>query len=317
MFGRKKREWEIDESKATPESVFVARRRLIKALGVGTVLGGAGAAGLHAVTRPRLSKTEALNGVEKNKEFIADRKLTHEQSVYRFTNFYEFAGDKRSSTWLCRDLKLEPWKLEIGGLVRRPITLDLDDIKKLALEERVYRFRCVEAWAMTVPWIGVPLASLIEMAEPRPGAKFVSMTSFFDPRLAPRQKNSTFPWPYQEAVRLDEAMNPLAFVAIGLYGKTLQPQNGAPLRVIFPWKYGFKGAKSVVKIKLTKKQPTTFWNALQPQEYGLFGNVNPDKPHPRWSQKTEALIGTWGKRVATQKYNGYGNMVANLYPNDE
>ncbi len=317
MFGRKKKDWELDESAATPESVFQARRRFVKAMGLGTIAGGVGATGLHYATRTRLNETPAIPA-ETNPEFAdPGRILTPEQNVYRFTNFYEFGIDKRSPTRLCKDFKLEPWSLKINGLVDKPLTLTLDDIKKLAVEQRVYRFRCVEAWAMTVPWTGVPLSTLLKLAEPKATAKYVSMTSFYDLDQAPRQGGGLGRWPYREAVRIDEAMNPLAFAAIGLYGKMLQPQNGAPFRVVFPWKYGFKGAKSVVSISLLDRKPKTFWNSLQPEEYGFYGNVNPEKPHPRWPQTWEALIGTWAKRVRTNKYNGYGDWVAKLYPNDE
>ena len=170
---------------------------------------------------------------------------------------------------------------------------------------------------MTVPWVGVPLRSILEKAEPDAQAKFVKVQSFFDPEQVPRQQNSSYPWPYKEGLTIDEAMNPLAFAAIGLYGRHLQPQCGAPFRVVLPWKYGFKGPKSVVRISFLRNRPATFWNALQPSEYGFYGNVDPDKPHPRWSQKSEILIGQWGKRVTTQKYNGYGQWVSQLYSGNE
>ncbi len=317
MFTKKKKDWELAEAAATPESVFEARRRFVKAMGLGVIAGGAGAAGLHFGTRTRLIDTPAIAATT-NPDFAdPGRQQTPAQSVFRFTNFYEFGIDKRSPTRVCKNFKLDPWTLEINGLVNKPLKLTIDDIKKLDVEQRVYRFRCVEAWAMTVPWTGVPLATLIKMADPKPEAKFASLTSFYDTTQAPRQADPWAPWPYREGVRLDEAMNPLAFAAIGLYGKMLQPQNGAPFRVVFPWKYGFKGPKSVVQISLTNSRPSTFWNTLQPEEYGFYGNVNPDKPHPRWSQKWEALIGTWAKRIRTQKYNGYGDWVAKMYGNDE
>lgn len=315
---RKKKPWDEPESKATPEAVFQARRRFVKALGLGSIAGAAGAVALQYATRAPIIPTEPISGFEIHPDFHhADRPLTLEEKVYRFNNFYEFAIDKTSPIRLCQDFRLEPWKLEVIGLVNKPQTFDLDDLRKMQLEQRVYRFRCVEAWAMTVPWIGIPLATLLEKAEPRSEAKYVAMISFYDPDQASRQKLDSQPWPYREAITINEAMNPLAFAAIGLYGKHLQPQNGAPFRVVLPWKYGFKGPKSVVRISLIARRPKTFWNTLQPHEYGFFGNVNPDLPHPRWSQRSEALLGTWGKRVSTQKFNGYGRWVADLYSGDE
>ena len=319
MAVRKSKPWDLPESHVTPEAVFAARRRFIKAMGLGTIGGVAGAYGIERATRARIYPTDPIDKFTVNEEFIdAGRALTAEDKVYRFTNFYEFAIDKHSPARLCKDFRIDPWTLQIDGLVNKPITLDMDDLRQsFQMEQRVYRFRCVEAWAMTVPWIGVPLSSLLASAEPKSSAKYVAMVSFFDPGTASRQGISSSPWPYQEAITLQEAMNPLAFAAIGLYGKHLQPQNGAPFRIVLPWKYGFKGPKSVVRILLTSRRPKTFWNTLQPQEYGFFGNVNPDLPHPRWSQKREALIGNWGRRVATQKFNGYGQWVSELYPTDE
>jgi len=310
--------WEIPESQATTENVFQARRRFVKAMSLGAIGGSVGAMGLHQVMQPRIMPTPTIEGFQNHREFQdAGRPLTPAEKVFRFNNFYEFSIDKRSPIRLCRDFKIDPWTLTIDGLVDKPLELDIDDIRGLNLEQRVYRFRCVEAWAMTVPWIGVSLSDLLTLASPKANARYVSVESFFDPSTATRQASSSWPWPYREAVTLREAMNPLAFAAIGMYGKTLQPQNGAPFRIVFPWKYGFKGAKSVVRLKLMSVRPPTFWNTLQPSEYGFFGNVNPDLPHPRWSQRREALLGEWGRRVATQKFNGYGRWVADLYPKDE
>lgn len=315
---RRKKDWELRETHATPEAVFRTRRRFVSALGLGAVGGAVGAAGLQQVTQARILPTKAFTDFRVNPEFVdVGRALTREDKVFRFNNFYEFSLDKRAPIRLCRNFKLDPWKLQIDGLVKKPITLDLDDIRKMGLEQRVYRFRCVEAWAMTLPWMGVPLSSLLALAEPLAEARFISMTSFFDPSIAPRQNSSASPWPYQEGLTIAEAMNPLTFAAVGLYGKMLQPQNGAPFRIVTPWKYGFKGPKSVVKIRLLRSQPSTFWNSLQGQEYGFYGNVNPHQPHPRWSQKREALLGEWGRRVATEEYNGYGRWVADMYSGNE
>ncbi len=314
----KKRPWDLPESAATPESVFKARRRFIKALGLGTIASAGVVAGARFLTRFPITPRERIDNFMRNAEFIdAGRPLTREDTVYRFNNFYEFAIDKTSVARKCRNFRLDPWALEIDGLVARPQKFGFEDILKMQLEQRVYRFRCVEAWAMTVPWVGLPLGALLERAEPDARAKFISFESFYAPDLAPNQRKASFPWPYKEALTLAEAMNPLAFVAIGLYGRYLQPQNGAPMRIVLPWKYGYKGPKSVVRMTFTSQRPATFWNTVQPHEYGFYGNVNPALPHPRWSQRREALLGTWGRRVDTQKYNGYGRWVSHLYDKDE
>ena len=191
---------------------------------------------------------------------------------------------------------------------------DIDSLlKRMPLEERLYRHRCVEAWSMTVPWVGIPLASILARAQPTPRARYVTFESFFDVSQAPRQANDSYPWPYREGVTIGEAMNPLTFVALGMYGRFLQPQNGAPVRIVVPWKYGFKGPKSVVKMTLTATRPESFWHTLQPTEYGFTANVDPTVPHPRWSQAHEIEIGSWGRRRPTLKFNGYGDWVAHLY----
>jgi sulfoxide reductase catalytic subunit YedY len=229
-----------------------------------------------------------------------------------YNNYYEFDGSK-TVTPAAYALPVSPWNIEIAGMVEKPRSIGLEDLlKQVKLEERIYRHRCVEAWAMTVPWTGFPLAKLVSLAEPLGSAKFVVFQTDADKKVMPGLRRSFYPFPYTEAVTIEEAGNELAFISTGLYGKKLPPQNGGPIRLTIPWKYGFKSAKSVVKISFTDKRPTTFWEALGPSEYGFWANVNPAVPHPRWSQASERLL-TSGERVPTQIYNGYGPYVAALY----
>ncbi len=234
----------------------------------------------------------------------------------RYCNFYEFSSTKnRFKAYWVAPFQPDPWILELGGLVAKPRTLDIDDLLHTfapSLEERVYRHRCVETWAMAVPWTGVPLAALLRRVEPLPGARFVRFISFDRPGEAGRQANAAYPWPYTEGLTLAEAGNELAFLAVGMYGHPLLKQHGAPVRLVLPWKYGFKSAKSIQRIELTAERPATFWNTLGPDEYGFTANVNPAVPHPRWSQATEHMLGT-GEVRPTQPYNGYGEWVAGLY----
>ena len=248
-----------------------------------------------------------------------DRPRTEEMLAGRYNNFYEFGGNK--NIWLkAQNLPTETWKVEVTGLVKNPRTYDLDDLKKkFPLEERIYRFRCVEAWSMVLPWIGFPMKALIEAVEPTSAAKFVRFISFYDPEITtgPGIVFGNLPWPYTEGLRLEEMANELAFFAVGIYGHTLPKQHGAPLRMVLPWKYGFKGAKSIVKVEFLDTQPATYWNTINPREYGFQANVNPDKPHPRWSQAKEKFISkgpnlTWEIRE-TLPYNGYGQYVGHLY----
>lgn len=302
----------------TDESVFFARRRFVKSLGLG-IAGSVGvvAAGRHWLKTP-LNLRPRIKTFAESKVFAnGGRRLTDQEDFLRFNNFYEFAQDKTSVIRKSKDFQIDPYSLVIDGLVDQPIKIDIEDIERKSVEERIYRFRCVETWAMTVPWIGVPLNELLKMVRIQPNARYVEMISFSDQTQAPRQGTSAYPWPYTEGLTIEEAMNPLSFVAIGAYGRYLHPQNGAPLRIVLPWKYGFKGPKSVVRITLTASRPRTFWNEIQPSEYGFFGNVDPDVPHPRWSQRNETLLGTWGKQQKTQKYNGYGEWVADLYDGTE
>ncbi len=312
------REWDLPEAAATAESDFVSRRRFMQALVGGTAVAAGGVVGGRRLTRARIDPADPIERFTTSPSFTeAGRPLTRDDVVYRFNNFYEFTHTKSASARLARTFRIDPWSLTIDGQVEQPSTVGLEEVLKLPLEQRVYRFRCVEAWAMTVPWIGVPLSTLLKRVTPTRDARFIQIQSFLDPQQAPRQQDRRYPWPYTEGLTIEEAMNPLAFAAIGIYGRHLQPQNGAPFRIVLPWKYGYKGPKSVVRITYTNSRPATFWNALQPNEYGFVGNVNPDLPHPRWSQKREALLGHWGRRVATQKFNGYGRWVSHLYESDE
>ena len=238
--------------------------------------------------------------------------ITPESVAGRFNNFYEFSEHKEEVHRLVEGFRQRPWQVEVRGLVERPRTFDVDEIARLGAEERIYRFRCVEAWSMVVPWTGVPIARLLDVVRPLPAARFVRFTSFLRPEEAPNQRNPKYPWPYYEALRLAEARHDLALLVTGIYGHALSPQHGGPIRVIVPWKYGYKGPKSIVKIELVAEQPHTFWNDLAPSEYSFLSNVDPTVPHPRWSQATERVIGT-GERRTTEPFNGYGEQVASLY----
>jgi methionine sulfoxide reductase catalytic subunit len=250
---------------------------------------------------------------ERDTRFEYGRDETREVEAARYTNFYEFTTFK--SAWRnVGKFQPHPWTVEVDGLCSKPQTFDLDDlIRQMPLEERQYRHRCVETWAMCVPWTGFPLHKLIRLVEPQPAARFVAFETFDRPEQAPnRSESGSYPWPYVEGLTLEEATNELTLLATGMYGHPLLKQHGAPIRLVVPWKYGFKSIKSIVKITLTATQPATFWNTIQPQEYDFEANVNPDVPHPRWSQRTEKMLGT-GERFATVLYNGYGEFVGNLY----
>jgi len=237
---------------------------------------------------------------------------TPEQINANYNNFYEFGSYKRVAKE-AQALKIRPWTVKIDGMVEKPVELGIDDIvRRMPLEERLYRHRCVEAWSMAVPWTGFPLRSLLDLARPLGSAKYVQFKTFLNPSIAPGQKETWYPWPYVEGVTIEESANDLAFLVTGAYGKPLLKQFGAPIRLALPWKYGFKHIKSIVQITLTDKRPKSYWEALQDSEYGFWANVNPAVPHPRWSQATEEVLGA-GKRVPTQLFNGYGEFVAHLY----
>ncbi len=310
--------WEIPENQVTTESDYIDRRKFIKNLG----LGSAGAllfsstnacaqgSALEKQLEPFRSQTlDAKN----NENFTVERQMTDEIVAATYNNYYEFTTSKSTVWKRVEKFKTRPWEIEVSGLVEKPMTLDIDDlIKQMPIEERIYRFRCVEAWAMVVPWIGFPMKALLERVQPKAEAKYVRMLTFLDPEMAPQQNDFRLPWPYYEGLTLAEAMNDLTLLTVGIYGHVLPPQHGAPIRLIVPWKYGFKSIKSVVSIELTDKKPRTFWNTLAPREYDFEANVNPNVPHPRWSQASERMIGT-GKRLPTLIYNGYGEAVAHLY----
>jgi methionine sulfoxide reductase catalytic subunit len=253
------------------------------------------------------SKTEAL----KNGYAVQDQ-LTPIEAITTYNNFYEFDTSKGGVATEAKGFVSRPWQVSVGGLVSKPRVFDLDELLKFPLEQRIYRLRCVEGWSMVIPWIGFPLSKLLDMVEPAPQARYVAFQTLFDPDRMPNQRTGILDWPYVEGVRLDEAMHPLTIMATGLYDEVLPPQDGAPIRLIVPWKYGFKSIKSVVKITLVADEPPTTWNIAAPNEYGFYSNVNPNVPHPRWSQATERRIGEYGRRN-TLLFNGYGEQVAHLY----
>lgn len=304
--------WYLSDSAATPESMFQNRREFLKTLGLGGMMIAAGG-GLTAQATAQ-SASAPLPSYKTNPKFSdAGRPLTDEKAVTSFNNFYEFGFAKTDPAKNAKGFSLDPYTLKVDGLVNNPTEFDLDQIEALGYEERVYRFRCVERWAMTVPWLGVPFQKLIAKVDPKPEAKYVEFKGFLDPERAPGQKDKRYPWPYFEGLRLDEAMNEMAFAVTGMYGKRLPPQSGTPLRVITPWKYGYKGPKSIVQMTFTDKQPHTFWNDAVPAEYKFYSNIDPKVPHPRWSQAQEQFLGESNKVAPTQWYNGYGEQVAHMY----
>ncbi len=319
--------WGIAERHATPQAVYRDRRQVLRAFGLGTMslslsLPGAARGDAGDPTSPNVEPALGERyadkfPAERNAAYgVGDRPLTAETVAGSHNNFYEFTTVKDRVWELARDYRVEPWKVAVKGLVKKPLELDLDDVFGFPLEERLYRFRCVERWAMQVPWTGYPLRRLIDHLEPLPSAKYVRFVSVHDTRGLPGQKQRAYPWPYYEALRLDEARHELAFVAVGSYGHALPMQHGAPWRLACPWKYGYKSPKSLVEIEFTRERPGTFWNDLQPSEYGFFSNVEPHKPHPRWSQKWEQDIGT-GETRDTLLYNGYAELVGSMYTGDE
>jgi len=255
-----------------------------------------------------------LAGVKANPAYApADERINKVEDFRNYCNFYEFGTDKTDPPVMAKALKTRPWTVAVEGEVLKPKTFDIDDLMKLApLEERIYRFRCVEAWSMVVPWIGFPLSALINQVQPKGNAKFVEFVTLADKAQMPGLRSSALDWPYVEGLRLDEAMHPLTLLTFGAFGEVLAPQNGAPLRITIPWKYGFKGGKSIVKIRFVEKEPRTAWVKAGPSEYGFYSNVNPTVDHPRWSQATERRLGEFSKRK-TLMFNGYADQVASLY----
>lgn len=309
-----KKGWEIKENAVTPEKVFINRRAFLAQAGL-----VAGAAMLGAPKMASAASEDYGNTIAKtlyppkeNLVYQSARSLSLEEVVSKYNNFYEFGSHKRISK-AAQALKLSPWDISIEGEVDNPQKIGVEDlIKKIGIEERIYRHRCVEAWAMTVPWSGFALSSLVKLAQPKNSAKFVELTTFHDSSVASGQKQIWYPWPYTEAITIEEAMNDLAFMVTGVYGHPLQKQFGAPLRLALPWKYGFKSIKSIVKVSFTTERPVSFWEKINSREYGFWANVNPKVPHPRWSQASEELLGE-NRRVPTRIFNGYGEFVASLY----
>lgn len=312
----------IPSSEITPLSAYLNRRNFINAglAAASLVTTGAlyrrlnrtGSAKVETAVLEGLKKT-TKGGSDLEPGFPVDESTTPLSSVSAYNNFYEFTTDKEGVAAAATGFVVKPWQVSVEGLVHKPKVFDIDDlIKSFPLEERVYRMRCVEGWSMVVPWSGFPLAKLIERAEPMGGAEYVAFETLFDPSRMPGQKSHVLDWPYVEGLRIDEAMHPLTLLAVGLYGRELPGQNGAPLRLVVPWKYGFKGIKSIVKISLVSMRPPTTWNLSAPGEYGFYSNVNPRVDHPRWSQATEQRIGESGRRP-TLMFNGYASQVAHLY----
>ncbi len=292
----------IPNSEITPKTLFEQRRRFIKT-----------ATGLSALLLSHnLPAAEKLAAASTSAYGLTDPP-TPLKDITRYNNFYEFGTDKESPARLAGSLKTRPWTIEVEGLVQKPHVFGIDDLIKLApIEERIYRLRCVEAWSMVVPWLGFPLSELIKRVEPAASAKYVEFVSLYDPEQMPGQRSNVLQWPYREGLRLDEALHPLTLLTFGLYGELLPNQNGAPVRIVIPWKYGFKSAKAIVKIRFTEKQPTSSWMQAGPSEYGFYANVNPAVDHPRWSQAKERRIGDFFKRP-TLPFNGYAEQVAPLY----
>ncbi|MDH5649766.1 MAG: protein-methionine-sulfoxide reductase catalytic subunit MsrP [Gammaproteobacteria bacterium] len=306
---------DISESEVTDKKLYLKRREFIKRT---TAL-----VGVPAMTGLFMSEVlagEKLTSVKKS-SFSTDEAMTPFDKISHYTNFYEFSTDKEKPAELARDFKTRPWKIAIEGEVKKPTAYDFEDfIKPHALEERIYRLRCVEAWSMVVPWVGIPLASIIKRLEPTSRAKYIQFETLYSPLQMPGQRPGFFgsglDWPYVEGLRMDEAMHPLTLLAVGLYGEVLPNQNGAPIRLVVPWKYGFKSIKSIVKIRFLEKQPITTWSAMNPREYGFYANVNPNVDHPRWSQKQERRIGSdnwFAPKKKTLMFNGYADQVAGLY----
>ena len=308
-----KKSQDLKYSEVTPKKWYMSRRTFIAAA---SVAGAAAVAGrsLHEMFSPA-EKAQAAAKIDnlKKSPFSTTEKETPYKDITNYNNYYEFSTDKYEPAGLAKDFKTRPWTVSLEGEVKKKQILDVDSIIKLAPpEERIYRLRCVEGWSMVIPWVGFPLSVLLNKMEPTSKAKFVEFTTVSDPKQMPGQRGGVLDWPYVEGLRLDEAMHPLTILAFGLYGEELPNQDGAPLRIVVPWKYGFKSAKAIVKVRLVERQPINTWNKAAPNEYGFYSNVNPEVDHPRWSQATERRIGEFRKRP-TLKFNGYGEQVASLY----
>ncbi|WP_317931235.1 protein-methionine-sulfoxide reductase catalytic subunit MsrP [Halioxenophilus sp. WMMB6] len=326
MLIRSKQAGELTEAQVTDESVYRNRRQLLKQMGfvgLGGLLANPSQAGVWSWLgddKPEASLPERAALSYQPASPISDP-LTSESKVLSYNNFYEFGLDKADPQQNARNFRADPWRLQLSGLVEKPIELGFEDLFNFPLEERIYRLRCVEAWSMVIPWVGFPLSALLAKAGINSSAKYVAFETLYDPKQMPGQSSRMFGggirYPYVEGLRLDEAMHPLTILAVGVYGKALPPQNGAPIRLVVPWKYGFKSIKSIVGIRLQSSQPETTWNRAAADEYGFYANVNPQVDHPRWSQAQERRITKGGlgsdSRIATQLFNGYGAEVAGLY----
>jgi len=310
---RSRRPWDLPDRLATPEHLVFNRRALL--------IGGASALATlpGAATAQRVSDLDkladpsaSLYPAKRNETFTLDRPVTVEKINENYNNFYEY-GTAKDVAAASQQLQIRPWTVKIGGMVEKPVEIGIDDLmRKMTLEERTYRHRCVEAWSMAIAWTGFPLKKLVDFARPLGSAKYVQMETFLNPKMAPGQRMSWYPWPYVEGLTMAEATNDLAFLATGAYGHPLAKVQGSPLRLAIPWKYGFKSIKSIVRFSFVEKRPVGMWERLQSSEYGFWANVNPEVPHPRWSQATEEVIGT-GERRPTLMFNGYGQYVADLY----
>lgn len=318
MLIKNRQGWELPESAATPENVFLNRRHFMKGLGAGSIL-----AGMGSFARPAFAEVPWAEAQQedpsfhfypaaRNHRYRVERDITDEKTNGTYNNFYEYGSHKE--IWRsAQKLKTRPWEIKIEGMVEKEFTIGIDELlAKVTLEERVYRHRCVEAWSMIAPWTGFPLKVLVELAKPLGSAKYVEMATFNKPDMAPGQRQFWYPWPYIEGLSIAEATNDLAFMVTGAYGKPLAKQHGAPLRLAAPWKYGFKSVKSIDRFTFTDQRPKTFWEEVQGREYGFWANVNPKVHHPRWSQATERVLGSQ-ERIPTQLFNGYGEFVAQIY----
>jgi sulfoxide reductase catalytic subunit YedY len=319
-----KKNSEIASSEITDERLYLRRREFMRIAGAAAMVAAASPllacsdepAGVAAATDGQFGAPQLPLSGYKEKAVTTDEKLNTFEEITGYNNFYEFGTEKGDPKQFSGSLKTSPWTVKVDGLCNKPADYHVEDlIKPIQLEERIYRLRCVEAWSMVIPWIGVPLSKIIERAEPTSKATFVQFTTLLRPTQMPGQTTSSLEWPYVEGLRMDEARHPLTILAVGLYGKTLMNQNGAPIRVVVPWKYGFKSIKSIVRIRFVDKQPETAWNLSNPQEYGFYSNVNPQVDHPRWSQATERRLGggLLSPRIPTKMFNGYGDQVASLY----
>lgn len=308
-----KKETDVRPSEITSESTYMKRRNFMR-VGLVAVTAGATAVAYRYFNPSPLPPVEVreISNIESGRSFSTDERPNSFEEITNYNNFYEFGTDKSDPATAAQKLVTRPWTVEVGGMVQRPRTFGIEDLLKIDQEERIYRFRCVEAWSMVIPWVGFPLRKLLEMVEPLGSAKYVAFQTAYDPKIMLSSFSAGIDFPYVEGLRLDEAMHPLTILATGLYGKELPKQDGAPIRLIVPWKYGFKSIKSIVKIKLVDQEPPTTWSQYAPEEYGFYSNVNPAVPHPRWSQARERRIGELGLRE-TLPFNGYGDQVAALY----